>query len=241
LGVIGVGVARECTFDDLRQSTGNVTVRVRAVGDFDLASEFLTVRIDGVPVGTAFVAGAQDCPSNPDVATLTVPAKQFNALVGDGSVIVRLEASPAVSASQCVAGGCDVRVFYDGVLADCDGDGIEDRCQLFADPSLDCDHDGQIDACQPSGSYPDCDGNSVPDSCDLASGAQDKDSDGLLDTCEYARGDFDLDGSVAGSDLAFLLSLWGFASTPIGDLDGDGVVGATDLAILLSNWGNYEP
>jgi hypothetical protein len=239
LGAIGSGVARECTFSGLRQSVGGVTLRIRAVGDFDLASEFLSVRIDGVPVGTAFVTGASDCPSVADVANLSISAKQFNALAADGSVVIRLEASPAVSAAQCAAGSCDVRIFYDGMLADCDGDGTEDRCQLFADPSLDCDRNGVLDSCQAVGSYPDCDGNQIPDSCDLEAGAQDKDGDAYLDVCEYARGDFDLDGTVAGADLAVLLALWGFPSPPIGDLNGDGIVAAADLSILLSNWGTY--
>lgn len=165
--------------------------------------------------------------------------KQFNALAADGSVLIRLEASPAANAAQCASGSCDVRIVYDGALADCDGDGAEDRCQIFGDPSLDCDRNGVLDSCQPVGSYPDCDGNLIPDSCDLEAGAQDKDSDSVLDACEYARGDFDLDGIVAGPDLSVLLSLWGFTSPPIGDLNGDGLVAGADLGILLSNWGTY--
>lgn len=239
LGAIGAGIPKECIFSDLRQTTSSVTLRVRVVGDFDLASEFLTVRVDGTPIGTAFVAGAHDCPSAADVATLTIPMKQFNALAADGSVLIRLEASPAANAAQCASGSCDVRIVYDGALADCDGDGAEDRCQIFGDPSLDCDRNGVLDSCQPVGSYPDCDGNLIPDSCDLEAGAQDKDSDSVLDACEYARGDFDLDGIVAGPDLSVLLSLWGFTSPPIGDLNGDGLVAGADLGILLSNWGTY--
>lgn len=50
-------------------------------------------------------------------------------------------------------------------------------------------------------------------------------------------GDIDGSGSVDGSDLAMLLSLWGSGSGH-GDLDGSGVVDGSDLAILLANWGS---
>ena len=47
--------------------------------------------------------------------------------------------------------------------------------------------------------------------------------------------DFDGDGTVAGSDLAVILSNWG--GTGQADLDGDGIVGGTDMTTMLSAWG----
>jgi subtilisin-like proprotein convertase family protein len=50
--------------------------------------------------------------------------------------------------------------------------------------------------------------------------------------------DLDRDGSVAGSDLAILLGLWGQPCVGCGaDLTGDGQVDAADLALLLGGWG----
>jgi len=49
--------------------------------------------------------------------------------------------------------------------------------------------------------------------------------------------DFDGNGSVGGSDLAFLLAAWG-ASGGQADLSGDGNVDGEDLAALLAGWGS---
>jgi len=59
----------------------------------------------------------------------------------------------------------------------------------------------------------------------------------VLDLCSYRIGDFDLDGIIGGSDLAYLLSIWGLVDLPIGDLTGDGVIDGADLADLLGRWG----
>ncbi len=196
LGPIGYGLPREHAFAGLRSSAGDVRLRIDVRSDLNLPTEFVSVRLDGQPFATVFVSGANDCPTDSDLVMLTIPRKQFNSMLSDGTLNIRLEASPAVSATQCPNGMCTIHVEYDAVPIDCDGNGIEDRCQLFADPSLDCEHDGQLAACQSPGSYPACNANGIPDSCDLASGAQDKDGDGHLDECEYARGDLDLDGQV---------------------------------------------
>ncbi len=44
------------------------------------------------------------------------------------------------------------------------------------------------------------------------------------------------DGSVDGTDLTMIISLWGLEMPPA-DIDGNGLVGVGDLLILLENWG----
>ena len=69
----------------------------------------------------------------------------------------------------------------------------------------------------------------------------DENDDQKLDACSYAYGDFDLDGSIGGADLAYLLSIWGLKNLPIGDLTDDGSIDGADLALLLSRWGSSVP
>ena len=47
------------------------------------------------------------------------------------------------------------------------------------------------------------------------------------------------DGVVDGTDLGYLLGVWG-TSDPAADFNGDGVVGCFDQEYLLGNWGNCE-
>ena len=54
--------------------------------------------------------------------------------------------------------------------------------------------------------------------------------------CGRPDPDLDGDGTVGGSDLGLLLSLWG-TDDPGADLDLDGMVGGGDLGILLAAWG----
>lgn len=53
---------------------------------------------------------------------------------------------------------------------------------------------------------------------------------------DVANPDFDDSGAVDGSDLAYLLSVWGTADSA-GDMNGDGNVDGADLALLLASWG----
>ena len=51
-----------------------------------------------------------------------------------------------------------MRLFYESVLVDCNGNGIDDACDIAAGDSLDLNANGRTDDCE----Y-DCDGNAVPD------------------------------------------------------------------------------
>lgn len=215
-------------------------VRVTARGQLGTATRFFTVRADGVLLGTIFGAnsGAGTCSSSPSVALLPIPAAQFASMSSDGAVEIRIEPSINATSSGCDTATLTVTLQYEGQIIDCDGNGVDDICQLESAPLVqDCNGNGVLDACEPLGSETDCDGNGVFDSCDIARGAPDEDEDGRPDECEYGYGDLNLDGRIDGLDLAALLAVWGIPNPPYGDLNGDNQVGGSDLAFLLARWG----
>jgi hypothetical protein len=107
----------------------------------------------------------------------------------------------------------------------------------YGGPAYDCDQDGQPDNCQLAAGEGDCDANGIFDACERGT-LNDTDSDGVPDSCERAYGDFNLDGSIDGIDLAFVLGTWSETSGGICDIDGDGDVDGNDLAFLLTRWGS---
>jgi hypothetical protein len=76
--------------------------------------------------------------------------------------------------------------------ADCDQDGLPNRCELAGN---DCDQNGIPDDCQP-----DCDADGIPDTCEIQAGARDTygpnscSPDGIPDACQPAP-DCDGDGT----------------------------------------------
>jgi len=199
----GAGWPLQATFAGLSLVSKPISFQVLVASDLDTTTEFVTVKMNGSVIGTLFGANSgSDCPTKPDVGVITIQPQIFNQaiVVGSGTVQFVVEASGAVSATQCASSTAQANLII----------------------PLD---------------FPDCDANGTWDACDIASGkAVDKNGDGVPDKCNYAVGDFDLDGCVAGSDLALLLSAWG-SSDPIIDLTDDGLVNAQDLATLLANWG----
>ena len=126
----------------------------------------------------------------------------------------------------------------DECKADCNGNSLPDAYEIAQGSVWDCNGNGIPDLCDvAAGIGADCNGNGRLDSCDIAAGESDKDFDGRPDVCEYNFGDFDLDGIVGGSDIGFLLGIWGETNPLIGDLDHDGVIGGGDLSIFLAHWG----
>jgi hypothetical protein len=67
----------------------------------------------------------------------------------------------------------------------------------------------------------------------------DTDGDGLCDAEDTPTclGDFDNNGTIASSDLLFLLSQFGCQSDCSADLNGDGVVETSDFLLMFSIYG----
>jgi formylglycine-generating enzyme required for sulfatase activity len=249
LGAIGSGTPREFTFDGLPSAASAATLRVRVRSDLNLSSEFLTLRLDGVTFGTLFVTGANDCPQTPDQATVTIPLKALAGYLANGALTVRLEASPLVSATQCVDGLCEISLSYEAAPVDCNANGIEDTCEVLI-PGNDCNANGIPDSCDisagtladvnsngiPDSCEYDCNANSLPDSYEIAQGlAPDCDGNSQIDSCDIAQGlapDCNGNGIPDSCDIVNgapdcnengIPDSCDIASGAAADIDGDGI------------------
>jgi formylglycine-generating enzyme required for sulfatase activity len=202
MGAIGTGVTTSGTLAGVAPTLFPVTVTVRAVGDFNLATEYATLRLaGGIITSTLFQVGS-DCPATPDTAVFVLSASQWNALVAAspaGAMAVTIQGNSLVNPTQCSSPFAEVTARVT-VVPDCNGNGTIDACDIAAGVELDCNQ------------------NSVPDSCDVASGAADVDVDGVPDSCEpdcnanQVPDDFDISSGSAA------------------DCDGNGVPDACDIA-----------
>ncbi len=142
--------------------------------------------------------------------TLSFPAQAQGAASGGGAGNIVLNFSSHAGAilqvRYVLAADCNMNGIADSVeiangLADCDGDGVPDVCEIPPDCNLngipdecepDCDFDGIPDVCEPDCDTDgdpddcerDCNHNDVPDDCDIAAGTSaDKDMNGIPDEC----------------------------------------------------------
>ena len=168
-GVPALGTLASC----VSATTSSVIVRVEAIGDLGAPTEYASLKLGNTVVATLlFQTTGHDCPATPDVATLTLSATQWNAIVAnagvDGDVAVTLTASTLVDGAQCGAAGfAQVSVAYGGPRYDCDGDELSDLCEIAAG-AVDCNNNGALDSCELlSGAASDIDSNGVIDSCQI--------------------------------------------------------------------------
>lgn len=86
-----------------------------------------------------------------------------------------------------VQDGCDL---LDNTSADCDENRTPDECDVAAGRARDCDSNGTLDRCEISdGIHTDCNFNGIPDACDLADpDTHDCNSNGQVDYCEFYPG-----------------------------------------------------
>ena len=168
-GVPALGTLASC----VSATTSSVIVRVEAIGDLGAPTEYASLKLGNTVVATLlFQTTGHDCPATPDVATLTLSATQWNAIVAnagvDGDVAVTLTASTIVDGAQCGAAGfAQVSVAYGGPRYDCDGDELSDLCEIAAG-AVDCNNNGALDSCELlSGAASDIDSNGVIDSCQI--------------------------------------------------------------------------
>lgn len=84
-----------------------------------------------------------------------------------------------------VVGGCTT-----GGTVDCNGNGLDDRCELLDGTAQDCNGDASPDECDLAvGASADCNANDIPDECDTASGfSGDCNNNMVPDDCEVAVG-----------------------------------------------------
>jgi formylglycine-generating enzyme required for sulfatase activity len=204
LGAIGSGVTTAGQLSGVATTLWPVTVTVRAVGDFNLATEYATLKLAGVTITTTlFQSGASDCPATPDQASFVLTAAQWNALVvaNPGAPMpVTILGNSLVSATQCGAAAFSEVKVRVTIAPDCNGNAVIDSCDIAL------------------GTTPDCNANGVPDGCDVAGGAADVDDDGILDSCEP-----DCNDNAIPDDSEI-------ASGAVADCDQNGVPDACDIA-----------
>ena len=202
MGAIGTGITTSGALTGVEPTLFPVTITVRAVGDFNLATEYATLRLAGSIITTTLFQVGSDCPATPDAAAFVLSATQWNALVAAspaGVMAVTIQGNSLVSPTQCGSPFAEVKARFTNA-PDCNANGTIDSCDI---------HSGTAD---------DCNANGVPDSCDVASGAADVDADGVPDTCEpdcnanQVPDDFDISSGA----------------TP--DCDGNGVPDSCDIA-----------
>jgi formylglycine-generating enzyme required for sulfatase activity len=241
MGVIGSGVTTSGTLAGVSPSFWPVTVTVRAVGDFNLATEYATLRLAGTTITTTlFQTGATDCPATPDTAVFVIQPKQWNALVAasaGGNMAVTILGNALVSATQCanassevtatltISPDCNANGTLDycdiasGAAEDCNANGVPDSCDIAAGTSADIDLDGTPDSCEP-----DCNANGTPDDYDIATGASaDCDGNAIPDSCDIAGGapDCNQNGVFDSCEIATGAAL---------DCNANGVPDACDLS-----------
>jgi hypothetical protein len=189
LAPISGALAVEHVFSGLpRVASGSARITIEATADLGGATDGVLVTLDGGTNATFFVADGTDCPVTPNVGVITLPLAQANALVADGTLLVRVTAFGAVNSANCPTnGGVRVKLDYLGLPAtsDCNGNGLLDSCEVGTGAAPDCNTNGIPDACDISaGVAADCNSNGRPDSCDIASGASsDLNGNGRPDEC----------------------------------------------------------
>ena len=241
LGVPNANVSVSHTFALQSPADVDVVLSVRAVGDFDANTEYLTVKLNGATAGRLFEVGGVNCAFDAaNNGSITIPVALFNSFVAGGSLTVTLLPSPAVTGSECGNGSMSVYLNYVGIGAtgDCNANGRLDTREIGETPTLDRDRSVRLDACEmaedPSR---DCNSNGQIDSYDIMLGAADDNLNGRIDLCEYAKGDFDLNGIVDLGDLSIVLLYIGESGTQICDLDGSSQIDFGDIQILLLSFG----
>ena len=117
--------------------------------------------------------------------------------------------------------------FHGGTSLDCDNSGVPDECES------DCNGNGVNDLCElRDNTSSDCNGNGVPDECDIAAGAEDCNFNGVIDSCDVER------------SLAFDSATYSFTQPGVippidikaGDVNGDNL---PDL--VVANRSTFNP
>ena len=241
---------------DLPFSEAPVTISVEATGDLEAANEFLLFDWNGGTFATAFGKNGAPLPCEAATNTFDIAPRIWNDADENGERLLTVSASFPVDPAACEDSNFAITFEIEATAPyhDCNGNGIDDDCEIADGLALDVDGDRTPDECQPDcdrdgqpdawtifeGLVADCNANGVPDSCDILSGeVVDADGNGIPDVCELDcrdNGDLDGDGCVGPADLGLLLSLWGSSNPICGDLDGDDQVQGSDLGILFVNW-----
>lgn len=112
------------------------------------------------------------------------------------AIVIREPSSPAPRGPSTTPnpGSCDTG--SRACAVDCDGNELDDDCEIAASPAFDCNANRVLDSCEIRlGFAEDCDRSQRIDTCDIASNASlDRDDDGHIDECVAADGGHHVEG-----------------------------------------------
>ena len=206
MGAFSFATPANGTIANCVRATGPVTVTITVVADLgNNTNEYATLKIGGVVIENfLFLTTGHDCPATPDVATLIVSAATWNSFVAQygANVPVQIVGAVLVDPAQCASPFSTVSVRYGGPNYDCNGNGIQDSCEIGSG-GADCDEDGALDACELAAGLEtdidgngtidrcqaDCNNNALPDSYEIASGfVPDCNGNSIPDSCDITSG-----------------------------------------------------
>ena len=208
LGVPTANVAANFTFTNLVPSDADVPLTIRATGDFDNATEYLTLKLNGVAKQLLFEIGV-NCSVGSNTAVFNIPMADFAAYAAAGSLTVTLLPSNTVTGSECGSGSMTVNLQYLGIGpgGDCDTNGKLDVREIGLNAQLDYNHNSILDFC-------DC--RDTP--------ALDRDRNGVLDVLDclnFPSIDCNSNGRIDTYELF---------DQPALDCNGNGVLDSCDSA-----------
>lgn len=158
---------RSNTFFDPPEALGNVSVSITARAQLFQVNQWISVSVNGTPIGSVFLNTGLNCPALGQSESITLTAAQWNGFrtSGGGIVTIQAEASPAVGA--CDGSFVIVGMSYQTRSNDCNANSVPDTCEIT------------------QGSQADCNRNSVPDACEITNGTElDDNSNNIPDSCE---------------------------------------------------------
>ena len=194
------------TVSDIDPSSNGATLQITGRGNLGTSTKFFTVRIDGQVLATNVFgsgSGAGNCTVDASVVSLQIPPAQFAALTADRQLVVQITPSSLATSAGCSDATLTARLDWQRDLIDCDGNQIDDECDIAVNPEgRDCDDDGVLDSCQIAAGAadvngngrldscePDCNGSGLPDSWEVTTGlVPDCNSNGQPDSCDVAAG-----------------------------------------------------
>lgn len=198
-------------------AAGSINIFVTPRGDFSSATEFVTLQLGSQAARVIQDSDITDCAAPTAFYGEFVSATDWNTAVTGSSISMTVRSSAFVDPAQCPEGNVRVSFGFPQSLADCNRDGLVDRCEAFSE--ADCDGNRLLDACELLAGAPDVNGNGVLDRCE-----QDCDENGLPDSFEFAI------GAAADCDSNGVID-----SCEGGDCDGDGIPNRCEIAAGASD------